>query len=252
MLDPEYYAWLRHQMKSYLEKYPNTPFYEKMRVRFMAVHNEAFKRFGREALEMTFSAMDTTRYRAPAVDCATWKVESQTYSEALASRDLRNLKANNSNSNNNNNKGAFSFPEGEGDYEYNYSVSRQALQKVDHIKISALSLGWKMESLYQNRGHVKWPLGLDYGLACFLKDDDKLTDVTTDYIEIRNKLGNITRYRNPLSVKIAPYEPPKEIKTQEIVKPKKKAKPSKSAKKAKKVDDGLFSGLGVQETEYEV
>ena len=74
-----------------------------------------------------------------------------------------------------------------------------AIAKVDAIRKQALSLGWTLSRLYQNRGRFGFPLGEDWGLVCFVDDDERLGEVTARYIEVRGMAprDHILKFYNP-------------------------------------------------------
>ncbi len=58
------------------------------------------------------------------------------------------------------------------------------IQQVSAIKEEAMSKKWSEARLYQNQGRFKFSCGQDYGLVCFVGDDQKIGAVTEQYIEI--------------------------------------------------------------------
>jgi len=71
--------------------------------------------------------------------------------------------------------------------------------KVDAIRDRALALGWSERGLYQNRGQFRFPYGEDYGLVCFIGEEQRIGEVTKQYIEIVSPLPreNRLRFYNP-------------------------------------------------------
>ena len=76
-------------------------------------------------------------------------------------------------------------------------VSPESAALVDAIRDRALALGWTHESLYQTRGSLRFPLGSDYGMVCYLKPGDRIGDVTTHSIEIILPNNIRQRFYNP-------------------------------------------------------
>ena len=75
------------------------------------------------------------------------------------------------------------FPE-DGDWRFTQRVRSSAMTKVDAILDQTLSLGWREDRLYQNRGRFRFPCGEDYGLVCFLDEDERIGKVTRQFIQI--------------------------------------------------------------------
>jgi hypothetical protein len=86
-----------------------------------------------------------------------------------------------------------------GEFRFYEAVTPSAIAKVDAIRDTALSLGWSLPRLYQNRGRFRFPLGEDYGLVCFVGEDECLGEVTTRYIEIRGipPRDHLLKFYNP-------------------------------------------------------
>ena len=80
-------------------------------------------------------------------------------------------------------------------------VSEHALNQVGKIEKKALSKGWTLNQLYQNRGRFMYPCGFNWGLVCFLKDDRKTSIVKSDSIEIICQSGNILKFYNINKIK---------------------------------------------------
>jgi len=90
----------------------------------------------------------------------------------------------------------FLFPEdlNPKEYPFTFRVSAHALQQVDAIRDQALSLGWNLEALYQNRGRFRFPLGQDWGLVCFVEPKEHIGRVTEEHIEIIQPAGHALRF----------------------------------------------------------
>jgi len=81
----------------------------------------------------------------------------------------------------------FRYPP-DGNWEYTSKVDPGAVKLIDAIRDEALSKGWTMASLYQNRGHIiagKW-----YGLICVLDSTDVIVSVDSEFITIRTFKGS--------------------------------------------------------------
>lgn len=77
-----------------------------------------------------------------------------------------------------------------------HSVLPEAIAKVDVIRDKAMALGWTKNGLYQTQGQFKWPCGQDYGLVCFLEKDERIGEVTRQFIEIIRPSGVRQRFYN--------------------------------------------------------
>lgn len=75
------------------------------------------------------------------------------------------------------------FPE-DGNHPFTEKVLPAAVAKVDAIRDQALALGWSEARLYQSRGRFRFPCGGDYGLVCFIREDQRVGEVTKQHIEI--------------------------------------------------------------------
>lgn len=162
-LTPKYYAWLRLKMTSAKQALDQgllpTATFEIMRERFNRVHAWAELRFGTEALRVAIRRFDPAGYRPPGKTPPVRRPSAPPPPSYLYPMD-----------------GAWRFHE---------AVAPSAIAKVDAIRDEALSLGWSLPRLYQNRGRLGFPLGEDYGLVCFVGDDECLGEVTRPFIEIR-------------------------------------------------------------------
>jgi hypothetical protein len=181
-LDPRYYAWLRTQMvvaKNAVAagRLASTSF-ESLRERFNAVHAWAVARFGEEALRAAVTAFDGKSYEPPRADV-----------DDLAAPRARTPRTSWPCS-----RGHF-FPVG--DFPFWEPVSTTALAKVDAIREIALGRGWSETALLQNRGHLKFPYGQEYGLVCFVDDDAVIAAVERETIAIRRPRGSTMRFPNP-------------------------------------------------------
>jgi hypothetical protein len=153
-LDPEYYAWLRSRMMLAKAAASNGQLglhaFDDLRRRFNAIHQWAVERFGEQELVAAVRSLDAHEYVPPVVE------PDLTRHRAAPAITDRNV----------------------------VPVSPEAAALVDTIRDRALALGWTRESLYQTRGSLRFPLGNDYGLVCYLKPDDRISDVTPHSIGI--------------------------------------------------------------------
>lgn len=90
------------------------------------------------------------------------------------------------------------FPR-DGDQPFTEKVLPAAVAKVHAIREQALALGWSERRLYQNRGQFRFPYGEDYGLVCFIGAEQRIGEVTKQYIEIISPppRENRVRFYNP-------------------------------------------------------
>jgi hypothetical protein len=89
-----------------------------------------------------------------------------------------------------------------GEWRFHEVVTPSAIAKVDAIREQALSLGWTLPRLYQNRGRFGFPLGEDYGLVCFVGEDERIGEVTARSIEIHGipPRDHLLKFYNPDSM----------------------------------------------------
>jgi len=153
-LDPEYYAWLRSRMM--LAKTAASAgqigidAFDELRHRFNIIHQWALDRFGEEALIVAARGFGHREYHPPVAE-----PEPQNRAIVPACPDQNTV-----------------------------VVSPESAALVDAIRDRAFAMGWTHETLYQTRGSLRFPLGSDYGLVCYLKPGDRIGDVTTHSIEI--------------------------------------------------------------------
>lgn len=170
-LDPEYYAWLHARMTAAQKHYragriPSRR-YEELRARFNTVHTWAIERFGEQELLVAIKILDPTRYEPPNVKEEPEPVPPTPHVYPI-----------------------------EGDWIVTQAVLPTAITKVNAIREEAMSQGWSEAQLYQNRGRLAFPYGQDYGLVCFLDDNDQVGEITRQAIEIIDKWGNKLRFYN--------------------------------------------------------
>jgi len=152
VLDPDYYAWLRHRMTRAKEahlvgKMPQ-PLFEDMRVAFNAIHEFAMAHLPERDLLRAVERMRPKYYDPP----------------KPFSRPGRRVEV----------EGA---PRGK-------SVSALAVAQVDAIREAAMAVGWSRADLYNTTGRFAFPYGGDYGLVCFLNDSTRIGEVAADWVEI--------------------------------------------------------------------
>lgn len=177
-LDPEYYAWLRHRMEVAQRAVRAGRLaegqFQEWRARFNAVHAWALRRFGEQPLVAAVKALDPRQYRPPEV--ADFAPAPEVELPAVVHR----------------------YP-AEGEWPFTESVSPEAVAQVDAIRDQALSLGWSEAELYRNRGHLRYPVGHEYGLVCLLHGGRTIGEVTARCIEIIYPNGNRLRHYRPSS-----------------------------------------------------
>ena len=179
-LDPLYYAWLRSRVTRARQAREAGKLaaegYERLHRQFMGLHEAAVQILGEPALRQGCAAFDPQAYRPPG-----WKPKPR----ELPRREPPALPA-------------YLYPP-HGEYRFHEAVTPSAIAKVDAIREAALAAGWSPPRLYQNRGRFRFPLGEDYGLVCFVGQDEQLGEVTAHYIEIRGipPLGHLLKFYNP-------------------------------------------------------
>ncbi|MGA2114140.1 MAG: hypothetical protein ABSH56_05260 [Bryobacteraceae bacterium] len=166
-LDPEYYAWLRSRMM--LAKTAASAgqigidAFDELRHRFNAIHQWAVDHFGEQALIAVVRGFNGGHYNPPVAE-----TEPPQRAIVPASTDRNTV-----------------------------PVSPESAALVDAIRDRALGLGWKHDSLYRMRGSLRFPLGSDYGLVCYLKPGDRIGEVTIHSIEIILPNNMRQRFYNP-------------------------------------------------------
>ena len=89
-----------------------------------------------------------------------------------------------------------------GEFRFLHEVSLWAVLTVDFIREDAMALGWSDASLYQNRSHLAFPYGQEYGLVCFLNRDHEIGQITPEAIEILPFAGSTAaplRFHRPVT-----------------------------------------------------
>jgi hypothetical protein len=172
-LTPEYYAWLRHRMEQAQRRHrcgqlaPEA--YELLRTRFNTLHSWAVERFGEAVLMQALRDLHPGHYRPPR---ATPLDADPTCTEAE--------------------------DPGPPGWRFFVLVGWQARAHVDAIRAQALALGWTHRELYQDCGRLRFPIGDDYGVICFLRAGDRINAVTAGFIEVTSARGVKARiYRLP-------------------------------------------------------
>jgi hypothetical protein len=168
-VDPPYLAWLRRRMESAKRRFeagqmPQAA-WESLRSRFNGLQAWAVEHYGREALGTALRQFNPATYVPPA----------------------------------NRQPPPYLFPE-TGCWKFSEPVSPEAVRKVDAIRDTAMAQGWSEARLYQNRGRLRFPLGPDYGLVCFLGPDATTGVITETHIEVvhtRAGRSHTLRFSNP-------------------------------------------------------
>jgi len=187
-LDPAYYAWLRYKMglakKAADSERLSAQAFEALRTRFNSIHAWAIERFGEDELLSAIQSLDPKAYPPPVLetfgrDDPPPPVQTKPEKKPPATPQ-------------------YFFPK-EGDWRFTRKVPPSAVAKVDAVRDQALSLGWSEVKLYQNRGRFRFPCGQDYGLVCFLDENERIGEVTRQYIEIIGPppRENRLRFYNP-------------------------------------------------------
>ncbi len=163
MLDPPYYAWLRHRMTRAKERYlagdMTAERFEELREAFNGVHAWAIERFSEGDLLRALDRSRPKHYDGPRV--------------FRGARSLSGVKSRVD-------TGRFAVHRG----ACVKAVSPRAIAQVDAIRDQAFSLGWSHASLYATHGRFAFPCGQDYGLVCFLDAGNRIGNVTREYVEI--------------------------------------------------------------------
>jgi hypothetical protein len=182
-LDPRYYAWLRRQMaaaKRALDAGRITAaVFDAIRAPFNAVHAWAVAAFGEATLVAAAKSFDPATYEPPRPD------DDVPPCGALLRRPPDA-------------PSGFLFPAG-GVWPFTEPVTADAVAKVSAVRGAALALGWSEEALLQNRGHLRFPYGREWGLVCFVGGDAVIADVTRKAVVIRRPRGATTRFPNPVT-----------------------------------------------------
>lgn len=165
-LDPLYYAWLRSRVNRAREdrdagKLPSSS-YDRLHRQFMGLHEAALRLLGEPALRQGCAAFDPRSYRPPG-----WKPKPRELPQRQTPAPP-----------------AYLYPPGE-EWKFHQVVLPSSIAKVNAIQELALTLGWSLPRLYQNRGRYGFPLGEDYGLVCFVGEGECLGEVTARHVEIR-------------------------------------------------------------------
>jgi hypothetical protein len=166
-LDPEYYAWLRSRIM--LAKTAASTgqigldAFDELRRRFNTIHPWAVDHFGEQTLIAAVRGLNGGHYDPPVAE-----TEPPQRAIVPASTDRNAV-----------------------------PVSPESAALVDAIRDRALDLGWTHGGLYLTRGSLRFPLGSDYGLVCYLKPGDRIGEVTTYSIEIILPNNMRQRFYNP-------------------------------------------------------
>ncbi len=153
-LDPEYYVWLRSRMMMAKTAASagqiGIDAFDELRHRFKAIHQWAIEHFGEQTLIAAIRGLNVREYSPPVP-------ESEPSQRAIVRACIdRNA----------------------------VSVATESTALVDAIRDRALAAGWTHHGLYRTHGSLRFPLGSEYGLICYLKPGDRIGDVTEQSIEI--------------------------------------------------------------------
>jgi hypothetical protein len=206
-LDPAYYAWLRSRMEKARQAWQSGkldgPSFAALRDKFNFIHDEAIRLFGEPALLRAVRSFDPKTYPAP-TRCSEEKPsripgngnverpgqrevtdkQPATASPTPTKKPVPDMDR------------SFRFPEAEDPaLPFSQPVRISALAKVRAIEEQALTAGWTLPELYQNRGRYRFPYGGDYGIACFIDPDQKLGAVTGHSIELICRGGHSLYFR---------------------------------------------------------
>lgn len=228
-LDPAYYAWLRSRMEKARKAHQagklDEPSFSALREHFNAIHDEAVRLFGESTLLQAIRTLDPKTYPAP-TRCSeesnpripgngdverpgqrekTDEQESQEAGVTPPSPRPKKLPPDLDTT--------FHFPEAEDPaLPFSQTVRLSALAKVRAIESLALSAGWTLPELYQNRGRFRFPYGQDWGIACFIDPEEKLGAVTSLSIELITRNGHSLYFRRRGREHIAITKPNEQAK----------------------------------------
>jgi len=158
-LDPEYYAWLRSRMNmaklAVLAGQLAQESFDGLRGSFNRIHEWAMARLGSAALAEAVRTLDARDYRPPAAEPLTNGAPA--HGSACTQEFTRKNQR---------------------------EVSRAAIAIVDEICEKALALGWNHDRLYRvpDAGATGIPAGS--GLVCYLREGQRIGEVTRQSIEI--------------------------------------------------------------------
>ncbi len=184
LLDPAYYAWLRHKMAvakraADAGRLARAPF-EVFRRRFNEVHDWALAHLGEPALLVAVEALDPATYEPPRGD----------------DDGFADVFTGSSPSSPDGGRGGHAHP-ASGSWPFAEPVSPDAVAKVDAIRDEAVAKRWSEAALYQNRARIAFPCGGDWGLVCFLSGDSTIASVSREAITIEHARGSTLRFSNP-------------------------------------------------------
>jgi len=220
-LDPVYYAWLRSRMEKARKAWQagklDEASYSSLKEHFNAIHDEAVRLFGESTLLQAVRTLDPKTYPAP-TRCSE-ESSSRIPGNGDAERQGEKVEQENPQPSPRPKKlppdldPAFHFPEADDPaFPFHQHVRSSALAKVRAIEEQALSAGWTLPELYQNRGRFRFPYGQDWGIACFIDPDQKLGAVTSLAIELITKGGHSLFFRRRGREHIAITKPNEQAK----------------------------------------
>jgi hypothetical protein len=153
-LDPGYYVWLRSRMM--LAKTAASAgqigidAFDELRQRFNTINQWAIEHFGEQTLTAAVRGLNVREYSPPVA-------ELEPSQRAIVPACI---------------------------HRHAVPVVTESTALVDAIRDRALAAGWTHDSLYRTHGSLRFPLGSEYGLICYLKPGDRIGDVTEQSIEI--------------------------------------------------------------------
>jgi len=158
-LDPEYYAWLRSRMNMaklafIAGQFAQEPF-DGLRDSFNRIHEWAMARFGSAVLAEAVRTLDARDYRPPAAEPLTNGAPA--HGSACTQEFTRKNQR---------------------------EVSRAATATVDEICEKALALGWNHDRLYRVPDAGATGIAAGSGLVCYLREGQRIGEVTRQSIEI--------------------------------------------------------------------
>lgn len=193
-IDPEYYAWLRSRMDLAQTAHDkgrlSTSAFDELRSRFNSIHDQAVALFGESVLLEAIQQLDPKGYQWP----------GHTLTESMEPTRAEIPEAEDSESRCSSDSPDIPRKTRAGPRRFEHAVSEDAVTQVDAIRDDALALGWTESDLYQTRGTFRFPCGNDYGVVCFIDQDQRLGKVTERAIEIITRTGHSLHfYRKEVS-----------------------------------------------------
>lgn len=181
-LDPPYYAWLRSRVVAAKRALDAgrlaTAAFEALRAGFNAIHTWAVKHLGEAALVAAARAFNPKVYVPPRADDDDFDGARVPHPATPGGPSSGHR-----------------FPP-RGAWPFTQPVSPDAVAKVDAVRGRALALGWSEAALFQNRGHLAFPVGGEWGLVCFLDEGATVGAVAREAITIEHARGAAMQFPN--------------------------------------------------------